>query len=358
MCVWSTISYGCGHHETHTELCRIKKAARDNNAFIHSVQCQLVDAYVEQPRSCLTCQRKTLAVISYDQQQPQVLGKDPRDELPSQTRKKIPGASSKDSLQRKPLPPLPAEAKFWTTKPILTTERKCKIWQGTSVATGLECARLEALGKNAFPSISPLDGRVIDENGQLWLTAAAHEKQHCRSALQAKATRNRLRARDQFGTPREAYRAAQPGQQSSSGLRGQPFPRPESASTQQEAELFLNVKEQNKAPIPEIPACLVPGGASRISKQISFSRLSAHFDKTRNHPRDVPAQETTEPAPAQGRVAPSPPINTIGRFEVLNAQQNESKRSSLFPPRIPKSKRISSLHFEGTVLDTLTEMQL
>ncbi|KUJ08391.1 uncharacterized protein LY89DRAFT_741761 [Mollisia scopiformis] len=367
MCVWSSIAYGCGHHGVSHQMCKVKEDARDTG-FIHSVQCELIETALEQPRSCPACGgRVEVAVVTPSKQDSHLLEKDSRNTLPSQTGKTLPGAHTQDS---KPLPP-----RLPTLAGILLKKRKIKIWQGTSQATGLEWARRteqDDLPKDLLPA----DGRVIGEDGQLWLTAAAHLKQQKRGKVPLFGFgKNHLHERDQPDTLREAYRAGETGQQASSGLRAKPAlpltskAGQESVSAQEEAELFFNVKEQDKR--QNYPSCLVPGGPSDLSQKISYSQLSALYEvASTNTPRETTARNTTEPVPAQGKAAKSSQNNTTSTYKaydagkqqaaasvapttsvvMINAAKPAADQSKRFAPRLPNSKRISPLHFEGTVL--------
>lgn len=257
MCLWKTLEYSCGHHETSTEMCRIKaRAAARDEPFIHTINCQLLDSHAVQPRSCPLCTSKIQATISQGQQPPHVLGQDPRDTLPSQAGKRATGAAeSRPRPQPRPLAPQPPPL----IANILKKKRQNKIWQGTTQATAVEWARLRALSDKEEDPIFPADGRVLEEDGQIWLTADAHQKMHERSNPQRADLQNHLRAKgqSQSTTLRESYRAAEPDKQTNSTLRGKRLPSA-LARAQQRSEL---VEEQEE--VQKIPSCLVPGGGPK-----------------------------------------------------------------------------------------------
>ncbi|CZR54002.1 uncharacterized protein PAC_03885 [Phialocephala subalpina] len=398
MCVWSTISFGCGHHhETNINACR--KNRNLGNPFWHTTPCDFQEAHVEQPKSCPLCTAKIQAAIAKGQQHRHVLGQDPRDTLPSQTGRKIQGATSAGP---RPLPP-PRLAD-------LVKKRKNRPWKASAEATALEWARLSALGDNISPSddtsILPANGIVklvhsdfssflpandigkdgtdddTDDSEHLWVTAAAHrrmcakkdQQKRVQDSISRKAIpQQELRTRDKTGTLREAYRAAEPGQQSYSagtllGLTaiGEPFPAtPTYTANQGSAEMFLNSKQDTEA--EKLPSCLVAGRPSA-----RLSQLSADFDAARTTRRDIPilpagryqALNATE---AHGRVANIPSI-LISMFDskkkqqvaapvkppsvVMIASKPDANKHQSLSYQLPISKRISTLHFEGTILES------
>lgn len=333
MCVWISTATGCGHHSTRLEMCDTKLRSQQNG-FLHVYQCPLLETSLDVPGPCSKCLRTT--TIATGQQQPKVLGADYQE---------IKKRKAQALLNDKPLPPIPGSSP-------------------SSTASGT---------KQYLAS---------------WYKSIRHKRDG--KTLQSDA----LPQGHTGGTPREYHKAVMPGPHSSFDLRGTQLSDQKLLSTQREAELFLNVPAQNQARMPEclipggakriakqvdgalptqksssyqqeaelflnvpgqnkVPDCLVPGRPSRMAKQMESAPLSAQFDKSRRtpNPRSIP---TRKPLPVQGKVAPSSRAEPLGRFEV-DDYHYLNQRSSLFPPRLPTSKRLSTLHFEGTVLDSHTK---
>ncbi|KAF8849714.1 hypothetical protein BDZ45DRAFT_752462 [Acephala macrosclerotiorum] len=410
MCVWSSISFGCGHHEAKTNECLRKKDAVElGNPFWHTTPCDFQEAYAEQTKSCPLCTAKIQAAISQGQQRQHVLGYDPRDTLPSKTGRKVQGASSAGPHPLLPLPRLASLAK----------KHKDRSWKASTEATALEWARLSALGLNIGlsddNSILPADGIVkiargdntlisaeqivdgVTDNTEdytehLWVAAAAHQRMceiaGLRKREQQQEDQQRtvphtiprkaipqqdLRTREKTGALRQEYRAAEPDQQSDSTLLGltaigELLPKiPAYTANQESAELFLHSKQHTE--VERLPSCLVAGStgarlsqmsadfeAARISRQEISSSPERQRYQALNLSKDV-GRASNIPSifvsmfDSQGEqqvAAPAKPTSVV----VIASKPDASKHQSL-PYQLPISKRISTLHFEGTILESL-----